>query len=196
MEIAKDQQALLDDALDVPDRNGVIGLKVVNDAKELSQLIKINAKTSDVIRLSPVTVVHRRTIFAVTDPSLPDEKDAPVTVSGIYYMAVCGDSSITTNSAVKLCLLDSNFMEIQKESNEFVADDSVLVTDGEGSYYCIIKDGSNWVVGKYDKSVNLLVKGKDNLQPNTPITISSAGVIVTDAADKLIILDQKTLTKK
>ena len=84
-------------------------------------------------------------------------------------------------------------MEIQKESNEFVANDSVLATDGNGAYYCVIKDGSNYVVGKYNKSLQLQVKSPVAVESNTPIVISDKGVVVVAASGNIVLLDSRNL---
>ncbi|MBR1912618.1 MAG: hypothetical protein IJ828_09725 [Treponema sp.] len=197
-EIAKDIQALLDDSLTVAETNTVIGLKVVDEAKDLSQMVKISATDGSIVRLSPVTVVHRRIIMPVSGQELNElslGSRTAITGDNTFYMAICGDKSASNNSAVKLCLLDSGNMEIQKESVEIVADNSVLVTDGT-NYYCVIQDGTKWVVGKYNKALTLLIKSPVEVEANTPITVSSKGVVVTAVGGKLVLLDNNTLDRK
>ncbi|MCR5764055.1 MAG: hypothetical protein K6G00_11810 [Treponema sp.] len=197
-EIAKDIQALLDDSLTIAETNTVIGLKVVDEAKDLSQMVKISATDGSVVRLSPVTVVHRRVIMPVSGQELSElsiGSKTAITGDNTFYMAICGDKSASNNSAVKLCLLDSGNMEIQKETVEIVADNSVLVTDGT-NYYCVIQDGTKWVVGKYSKALTLLVKSPVEVEANTPITVSPKGVVVTASDGKLVLLDLNTLDRK
>ena len=201
-EIAKDQQRLLQDALAVSESNTVIGLKVVDNAKDLSQMVKVNVETGDTVRVSPVSLIHRRIILPVANPTVDTDSAAKAIresvqteamASDIYYMAICGENA--NQGAVRLCLLDSDRMEIQKESNEIVAEDSVLINDGT-SYYCVIQDNNKWVLGKYDKSVNLLLKSPVAVQPNTPITISSRAIVVTDSTGVVVLLNPKDLSKK
>ena len=192
-EIAKDKQALLEEALAVDEGNSIIGLKVVNEAKDLSQMVKVSMADGSTLKLSPVNVVHERTILAVANPEVDDQKGSSVQTSSIYYVAICGDGTASTNNAVKLCLLDSMNMEIQKESNEMVANDSVLVTDGNGSYYCVIKDGNNTVVAKYNKSLQLQVKSPVAVESNTPIVLSEKGVVVVAASGNIVLLDSRNL---
>ena len=192
-EIAKDKQALLEEALAVDEGNAIIGLKVVNETKDLSQMVKVSMADGSTLKLSPVNVVHERTIFPVASPVIEDAKESSVQTAGIYYVAICGDGSSSSNNAVKLCLLDSMNMEIQKESNEMVANDSVLVTDGSGFYYCVIQDGSNYVVAKYNKSLQLQVKSPVAVESNTPIVISDRGVVVVAASGNIVLLDNRNL---
>ena len=197
-EIAKDIQALLDDSLTIAETNTVIGLKVVDEAKDLSQMVKISVTDGSIVRLSPVTVVHRRVIMPVSGQELSElsiGSKTAITGDNTFYMAICGDKNASSNSAVKLCLLDSGNMEIQKETVEIVADNSVLVSDGT-NYYCVIQDGTKWVVGKYNKALTLLVKSPVEVEANTPITVSPKGVVVTASNGKLVLLDLNTLDKK
>ena len=201
-EIAKDQQRLLQDALAVSESNTVIGLKVVDSAKDLSQMIKVNVETGATVRVSPVSLIHRRIILPVANPAvdsgsatrnIKESVQTEAMANDIYYMAICGENA--NQGAVRLCLLDSDRMEIQKESNELVAEDSVLVNDGS-SYYCVIQDGNKWVVGKYDKSLNLQLKSTVAVEQNTPITVSPRAIVVTDSTGTIILLNPKDLSKK
>ncbi len=195
-EIAKDKQALLEEALAVDEANAIIGLKVVNESKDLSQMVKVSAADGSTIKVSPVNVVHERIIMPVVDPVIEDATSSSVQTSSVYYVAICGDGSASSNNAVKLCLLDSGNMEIQKESNEFVANDSVLVTDGNGGYYCVIQDGGNYVVAKYNKSLQVQVKSNVAVESNTPIVLSPKGVVVVSKGGNIVLLDTATLTSK
>ena len=192
-EIAKDKQALLEEALALDEGNAIIGLKVVNETKDLSQMVKVSMADGSTLKLSPVNVVHERTIFPVASPVIEDAKESSVQTASIYYVAICGDGSSSSNNAVKLCLLDSMNMEIQKESNEMVANDSVLVTDGNGFYYCVIRDGANYVVAKYNKSLQLQVKSPVAVESNTPIILSDRGVVVVAASGNIVLLDNRNL---
>ena len=84
-------------------------------------------------------------------------------------------------------------MEICKESNEIVAEDSVLIQDS-GSFYCVIQNNDNWVVGKYDADLNLKLKGTTNVKPSTPMTITSEYVIVSGANGRVKILKKSDLS--
>lgn len=171
-EIAKDQQKILLDALEnAANKNNVIGLKRIDD--ELSGMVKVDSTTGLVVKESPVTVIRGRMIY----PAASGSSD-----NGLLYVAICGDKG----GIAKLCLLDANKMEIQAESNEVVSNNSTLVKDGN-DYYCVIKDGSKNVIAKYDSALNLLLKSPVEVLADTPITVTSAGVIAT-AADKSVVL--------
>lgn len=217
-EIAKDQQKLISSQLYAANnRNAVIGLKLTDETNGLSGLVKVDAANGQVLRESPVTVVRGRTILPVTkdgtiSQALPSITGSTTTLTAtgsatsstttagdgttltlddILYMAICGENA-GSNSAVKLCLLDSRNMEIQAESNEIVAEDSVLTQNGN-DYYCVIKNGNDWVVGKYDGKLNLLLKSPFAVRSDTPITVTPVGIIVTAANYQTVLLSLKDL---
>lgn len=198
--IAKDQQEIIQNTIaEATNTNTVIGLKITDSANKLSTMVKVDAANGDIIRESPVTVIRARTMYPVSDPvvqkadaALSQATEGAASIdANLFYMAICGEN--TNNGAVKLCLLDAYKMEIQKESTETVAEDSVLVNSGD-SYYCIIQNGSNWVVGKYDKSLNLQLKSPVSVAPETPITVTPKGIIVTSKSGNITLLKTEDLT--
>ena len=70
--------------------------------------------------------------------------------------------------------------EHKKESEENVSEHSVLVNNGS-NFYCVIQDKSGWVLGRYDKSLNLIQKSAVNISESTPITITGKGIVVTNS---------------
>ena len=85
-------------------------------------------------------------------------------------------------------------MEITKESNEIVSEDSVLVRDGQ-DYYCIIQDGSNYVLGKYDETLKLLVKSPVPLMASSPVSVSDKAIVVTGSNGRIKLLNKSDLTE-
>jgi len=201
-EIAKDQQKLIQDALaEAANKNAVIGLKITDDASNMSGMVKVDGITGDTIRESPVTVIRGRTILPAgtaapaTDTKAAKDATTEAATPSLLYMAICGEN--TNKGTVKLCLLDAYNMEIQKESTEIVAENSVLVQNG-ADYYCVIQDGKNWVVGKYNNTLTLLQKSPVAVAAGTPITVTPNGIVVTGASGKVLLLkvDDLTLVSK
>lgn len=197
-EIAKDQQRLLAAELeDLDNKNSVIGLKLTDEETLLSKMIRIDTTSGVILRESPVNVIRGRSIYPVAieaDGTSALSMDSDAVATPVMYLAVCGETLSTNNAAVKLCLIDSKRMEIQKESNEVVAEDSVLTTDGT-NFYCVIKDGSQWVVAKYDSQVNLLLKSPVPVISNTPITVTPKGLVVMSAEGPVVLLNLKDLSQ-
>ena len=178
-DIAKDQQEVQEkEAAEakMPSEYGII----LSDEKELlSQLVRFNTDTGEIIKKSPVTQIRNRTIYALGDE----------------FIAVAGEDS--GNAAIKLVTIDQQNMEITSESNETLAPESVLVRDGN-DFFCVIADGYNWKIGKFDSNLVLKLKSDVNAKPSTPITITDSGVVITDDTGRLRLLnkaDLKSITK-
>ena len=85
-------------------------------------------------------------------------------------------------------------MEITKESNETVAEDSVLVKDGE-DYYCIIQDGSRFVLAKYNQDLRLMQKSPVSLKSSSPVSVSDKAIVVTGSNGRIVLLSKDDLTE-
>lgn len=185
-EIASDQQELLKDELQVIKDGTVMGLKVVDGSEKLSTLVKLNAKSGEVVRESPVKVIRGRTVLEVKDPIIDMVTQAVMpaksSASPTFYMAVCGNSGV-----VKLCLIDAFSMEIQKESDETLSKDSVLVTSGS-NYYVVIEETGKYYVAAYDKQIVFKMKSQVSVNPATAITITGSGLVVTTESNVPVIL--------
>lgn len=175
IEIAKDQQKIirenanLDNVIDA-----TYGLKITDKTEYLSSLVLVDTKTGKTVKESPVTVIRGRTIYA--------EKD--------YYIAIAGTDS--RNSAIRLVKLDTKKMEIFEQSAEFVAKESVLTKDGN-NYYVVIKENTKYYLGRYNKNLELLAKSNVDILPESPVTVSPKGVLVTDTYGFAKLLKTDTL---
>ena len=169
--IAKDQAEVIKKEIENSTAPSAYGIELTNDSSMLSGLIKVNTATGEIIKASPVTVIRNRTMFQ----------------AGVNFIAIAGENR--GNGAVKLVLLSPDTMEITQESNEIVAEESVLVQDS-GEYYCIIQDGSGFSLAKYDSELNLKLKSQANINPKTPVTVASQYVIVTGANGNVKVLSK------
>lgn len=174
-EIAKDQKEVQDKQAEIAKMGSEYGIILSDEANMLSRLVKFNVEDGTIIKKSPVTEIRNRTVYK----------------TGNQYMAVAGEN--TGNGTIKLVLLDDNNMEIVSESNETLAEDSVLVQEGE-AYYCVIQDGNNWVVAKYNSSLVMQLKSPVAVKSSTPITITDSGLVVTAKNGQLRLLSKADLT--
>ena len=110
--------------------------------------------------------------------------------AGENFIAIAGEKK--GNGTIKLVLLSPDTMEIVKESNEVVAETSVLVQDN-GEYYCVIENGNNYTLAKYDSDLNLKLKSDANLKSGTPVTVGSQYVIVTGSNGVVKVLNKSDL---
>ena len=169
-EIAKDQQKLL--ALEQQqgdDTNATYGLKLIDEQKLLSAMVKVNTETGEVIKTSPVSVIRGRTL-------LP---------TGTAYAAIAGEN--TGNGAIRLVLLDKQNMEIILESNETVSENSILLQINDAFYVIAQKNG--WRIAKYDTELNLLLTSTIEVNPSTPVSVTEAGSLcVNDSQGNIRLL--------
>ena len=173
--IAKDQQDVIQKEIENAKAPAAYGIELTNEKSMLSGLIKVNTDTGALIKASPVTVIRNRTIYQAGD----------------NFIAIAGENS--GNGTVKVVLLSPDTMEICAESNETASEDSVLVQDGE-DYYCVILEGKNCKVAKYDKELNLKLKSALDVASATPITVTDSFLIVTDAKGTVRLLDKSDLS--
>jgi hypothetical protein len=175
-EIAKDQQEVIEKAIKDAATPAVYGMELTDEEQLLSTLIKVNSQNGQIIKTSPVTYIRNRTMFQ----------------AGENFIAIAGENK--GNGAVKLVLLSPDTMEISAESNEIVHENSVLIQDGT-DYYCVIQDGKNWVLAKYDQELTLNLKSPVPLMSSTPVSITEAGILVTGAKGYVKLLDKSDLTE-
>ncbi|MBR5402301.1 MAG: hypothetical protein IK102_10905 [Treponema sp.] len=178
-EIAKDQQEVQEKQAAEAKMPSEYGIILSDEKALLSRLVRFNTDTGEIIKKSPVTQIRNRTIYAL----------------GNEFIAVAGEDE--GNAAIKLVTIDQVNMEVTSESNETLAPDSVLVRDGN-DFYCVIADGNDWKVGKFDSNLILKLKSDVNVKSSTPITITDSGVVITDSNGRLRLLnkaDLKSITK-
>ena len=173
-DIAKDQQEVQEKEAAEAKMPSEYGIILSDEKALLSRLVRFNTETGEIIKKSPVTEIRNRTIYALGDE----------------FIAVAGEDA--GNAAIKLVTIDQVNMEITSESNETLAPDSVLVRDGN-EFYCIIADGSDWKVGKFDSNLILKLKSDVNVKSSTPITITDSGVVITDDRGRLRLLNKADL---
>lgn len=172
--IAQDQEAVEKAEEAATNAPGVYGLSLASANSMNSAIVKVNTKDGSILQKSEVDVIKNRTMFPI----------------GGGFLAVAGANS--GNGAVKLVFIDEKSLEITKESEETLSDNSVLVQDGS-NYLVIVKERNECFAAKYDANLNLLKKSPVSVSPNSPIVKTSAGYMATDEAGQPIILDTAEL---
>lgn len=173
--IASDQQEVIEKEIKNAQAPSAYGIELTDEKSMLSGLIKVNTQTGAIIKSSPVTFIRNRTIFQSADG----------------FVAIAGEN--VKNGAVKLVLLSPDTMEIVKESDEIVNENSVLVQDS-GEYYCVVKNGSSWVLAKYGSDLSLKLKSSASLKSSTPVTVADSFIIVTAANGSVCLLNKTDLS--
>lgn len=174
--IASDQQQIIKEEIKNAAASSAYAIQLVDEANLLSALVKVNTEDGSIIKSSPVRFIRNRTVWQ----------------AGTNFVAIAGENS--GNGAVKLVLLSPDTMEITKESDETIAEKSVLVQDGS-EYYCIIQEGSDCYLGKFDAELNRKLKSDSTVKSATPVTVTGKNIIVSDANGKVLVLEKATLRK-
>ncbi len=176
IEIAEDQQEIVQEQLAMGNETIELtyGLKIVDQRKLLSSLVLVDINSGVEVKESSIDVIRNRVVF--------EEEDG--------YVAIAGTTG--RNAAVRLVKLDTISMEIIQQSLEKLSADSVIVKDGD-FYYVVIEEEKNFYVGKYDTNLRQVVQSSVSVQAQTAITVTGAGVLVTDEDGLLRLLSASTL---
>lgn len=174
-QIAQDQKEVIKQSV-LEDTTAIYALKIVDDSKLYSAIVKVNRLTGEELKTSPVKVVRNRTIYP----------------SGNNFIAIAGESG--KKSAVKLVQIDKTNLDIVKESEEVIAENSVLLQVGS-EYLAVVNDNKKNYLAKFNSELECKVKSNVEINPNTPVVPSAEGYCVTDTNGKVIILKLSDLTK-
>lgn len=174
--IAADQQEVQETQEKNESAPNVYGLKAVDELGIMSSLVRMNANDGTVIKESPVTVIRSRTLYETAEG----------------FVGIAGTN--IGNGTVKLVLIDKENMEITKESAETVAETSVLAEDN-GNFYCVIQENGKNIIGKYNSSLENLLKSPVAVKAATPITVTESGMLVTNANGRPVLLNMSDLTQ-
>ncbi|MBR1721195.1 MAG: hypothetical protein IJ727_01715 [Treponema sp.] len=164
-------------------------LFVVDAKNHLYSLMTVNQNSGEIVKKSELKQIREKSIYPVTDISITNLEGETEKFNELF-LAVCGVND--KRSAIKLCLIDSESLEIKKQSEETLSENSSLIEHG-GLFYVIIVDGGKYYLASYDK--NLSLKGKSTIAINgaSPINLYSEGILVTDEKGNPVLLSLPSL---
>lgn len=174
-EIAKDQAEVQKKEAEQALMKTEFGVILSDEANMLSRLVKFNIENGEVVKNSPVAQIRNRTVYK----------------EGQNFIAIAGENS--KKGAVKLVTISPETLEISAESNNTIAQESVLVKDGS-DYYCVIDDSGKYYLGKFGGDLSLKLKSDLQVKAGTPVTVTDGGIVVTDSKGKLRLLNKKDLS--
>ncbi|MDE6350978.1 MAG: hypothetical protein K2K67_08240, partial [Treponemataceae bacterium] len=96
-------------------------------------------------------------------------------------------------SAVKLCLLDTEQLELQKQSDETLAEGTSLVPYND-VFFAVVQQGKECFAAAFDKNLTMTQKSALAVKPTTPFNITDRGILVTDADGNPRLLDLRDLS--
>ncbi len=176
-QIAKDKADLQKESLTEAEqsKNYITSLFIADEKNKLYSLMTVEKESGAVVKKSGLKQIREKTIFETSEG----------------FLAVCGVND--KHSAVKLCLVDSESLEIKKESNEILSENSSLVQDGDNFYVIISEKGKNYVAS-YDKNLNLKNKSDVAVNGSSPLNLYAEGILVTDEKSNPVLLSLPNLT--
>ena len=174
-EIAKDQAEVQKKEAAQALMTTEFGIILSDEANMLSRLVKFNIADGEVVKNSPVAQIRNRTVYK----------------EGDSFIAIAGENS--KNGAVKLVTISPDTLEISAESENVIAEDSVLIQDGS-DYYCVVDEKGSFYLGKFGSDLSLKLKSEIQVKSGTPVTVTDGGIVVTDSNGRLRLLDKKDLS--
>jgi hypothetical protein len=151
-------------------------LQVVDASALFSKLVRVNGLNGEVLGESALKTIRSRVMFPVSGA----------------FLAIAGEG--TQASPAKLVLIDSGTMEITGESDETLAGNAALVTDG-ASYYTVIGGGGGWVLAKYSAGLDMLASSAVRVAPETALTLTRAGIGAAGADGRIKLFGFEDLTE-
>ncbi len=185
--LAREQSAA--NANPVDTSNYVTGLFLVDEAKNLYSLITVDGASGEIVKKSPATQIRSANLYKVSNVSVEQDEGSSILFEELY-VALCGIND--GKSAVKLCLIDSSKLEIQKESEETLSENAHL-EEINGNFYTVIQNSGANYVAIYDKNLNLRTKSSIAVRGGTPLNQTEKGLLVTGTNGNPILLNLTTL---
>ncbi len=146
------------------------GLRIVDANAYLAELVIVNLNDGKVLKTSPLNTIRGRTLYD----------------TGAGLMAIAGKKG--GNAAIRLVLVDSASLDVTKQGQDPIAEQSVLVQSAN-DYYAIVELGSGkYALGRFDKNLDLKAKSAINVLAATAVTVTPKGVIVQDSSGAIKLL--------
>lgn len=137
--------------------------------------VDLNEKAKMLIE-SPVTSIRGDTVL----------------IGSAGVVAIAGSEK---NGSVKLVELDSEKLEIVKESVEEIFPGAALI-EHNSRYYTVIDSKGKYYIGSFDNGMKLKARSQLQVKGETSIIFQDKWVLVQDGKDKILILDASTLEEK
>ena len=150
------------------------GLRVVDKTKMLSQLVLLDLKTAKELKASAVKNIHGRYLID-TEGRL---------------MAIAGTTE--GGGVITLVLFDPITLEVVKQGADNIAEESVLVKNGD-DYYAVLDNGGKYYIGRFNGDMKLQAKSSLQVQPYSPVTFVEEGIMVQTTDNSIRLIGLKDL---
>lgn len=164
-------------------------LFVADEKSRLYSLMTVNPESGEVVRRSNLRQIREKTLCPVSNAVVQNE-DGTDTALKEAFIAVCGVTD--GKAAVRLCIIDAESLEIRKQSEETLAENSPLL-QSDGSFYVIVADGGKNYLASYDKNLSLKKRSDVAISGASPLNLFSEGILVTDEGGNPVLLSVPAL---
>lgn len=150
----------------------------MNEASKLGQVWLVDPAANKVWKKSPLNTVR--------------QNQAPAFGPGL--LVVAGDERAPTG-AVRLVLVSKDDASVVATGADDVAPIAPVIRGN--LVLTLVKDPkAGWVLGAFDQSLKLVVRGTDALSPLSAVVPAAGGLLVQGASGALLLLEEPTLKKK
>ena len=149
-------------------------LKVVDKDTLSSTIVMLDLRNARQIKTSPLDTIRGRNIYEVGD----------------NLLAIAGSSS--GNGIISLVLINSRTLEVVKQSSDVIAEESMLVKDGD-YYYAIVSSSGKYYLGKFNGDLERQSLSPIAVLPYSPISVTEQGILVQDENSSIHLLNKTNL---
>ena len=139
-----------------------------------SSIVMLDLRSAKPIKTSSLDTIKGRRIYAVGD----------------NILAIAG--SADGNGVVSLVLINQRSLEVAKQGDDELSENSVLVKDGD-YYYAVVSSGGKYYIGKFNEELTRQALSSVAVSRYTPITVTEQGLLVQDVSKNIYLLDKSSL---
>ena len=109
---------------------------------------------------------------------------------GDNLLAIAGSSS--GDGVVSLVLIDQRTLEVVKQGDDIIAENSMLVKNGE-YYYAVVSSGGKFYLGKFNAELSRQSLSDISISQYSAITATEQGILVQDEEGGIHLLESAEL---
>lgn len=152
-------------------------LKVIDEKEMLSEVVVLDLKTEKALKTSSLNTIRGRVLIEDND----------------MLIAVAGSNS--GNDSITLVALNARTLEMVKQAEVQVAEQSMLV-QGEEGYYAVIRQNDTYYLGRFNAELVLQAKSSIEIIPYTAIRLTEQGVLVQNTSNTIKLLNAEDLSEQ
>ena len=145
-------------------------IRIIDEKNLLGELVLVNLNDGKILKTSPLNAIRGRTLID----------------TGSGLIAIAGKKG--GNAAIRLVLVDPATLEVTKQGSDSIAEQSMLVANGNDYYAVVESDSGKFLLGRFDKNLELKAKTAIEIKSASAITVTPKGIIVQDKTGAIKLL--------